>query len=318
MSLTLAQRARRRRIARPAQGRAPRARAAALGAAAALLSAVLGAAAPARAGTDVNVLYAGSLVNLMEQAIGPAFDQASGDRFRGFAGGSKLLANEIAARLRRADVFISAAPAINARLMGRHEGRWIGAYLTFARSPLVIGYNPQSRFAPLWRSRPWYQVLQQPGLRLGRTDPKLDPKGALTVRLLRRAAVRYHLPGLAHRVLGAAENPAQVLPEETLLGRLQSGQLDAGFFYSTETAAAGIPAVRLPPQLTPEALYTVALVRDAPHRRAGVAFIEFLLGPVGRKLMRAHGLRVFAPVASGDERTLPGPLRRLLHGGAPR
>ena len=318
MSLTLAQRARRPKVARPAQGRPAHVQRRALGAAAALLGAVLGTNAPARAGTDVNVLYAGSLVTLMEQAVGPAFDQASGDRFRGYAGGSKLLANEIAARLRRADVFISAAPAINARLMGRRKGRWIGAYLTFARSPLVIGYNPQSRFAPLWRSRPWYQVLQEPGLRLGRTDPKLDPKGALTVRLLRRAAIRYDLPGLAHRVLGGVENPAQVLPEETLLGRLQSGQLDAGFFYSTETAAAGIPAVRLPRGLTPQALYTVALVRDAPHRRAGVAFIEFLLGPVGRKLMRAQGLRVFAPVASGDERTLPTPLRRLLHGSPPR
>jgi len=33
-----------------------------------------------------------------------------------------------------------------------------------------------------------------------------------------------------------------VLPEETLVGRLQSGQLDAGFFYSTETSDLKIPA----------------------------------------------------------------------------
>lgn len=259
------------------------------------------------------MLYAGSLVNLMEQAVGPAFDRASGEHFRGYAGGSKRLANEISARLRRADVFVSAAPAINVRLMGKRHGRWIEAYITFARSPLVIGYNRRSRFAPQWRTRPWYQVLQDSGLRLGRTDPKLDPKGALTVQLLRRAARLYHVRGLARRVLGSAENPAQVLPEETLVGRLQSGQLDAGFFYSTETAAAGIPAVRLPPQITPEALYTIALVRDAPHPRAAVAFVAFLLGPEGRKLMRAHGLRLLAPVASGNVRTLPAQLRHLLH-----
>jgi hypothetical protein len=29
--------------------------------------------------------------------------------------------------------------------------------------------------------------LPEPGIRLGRTDPKLDPKGAFTVELLRRA-----------------------------------------------------------------------------------------------------------------------------------
>ncbi len=286
----------------------------ALTAAAALFACVLAAAAPARAGADVAVLYAGSLVNLMERAVGPAFDRASGDHFRGYAGGSKLLANEISGHLRRADVFLSAAPSVNARLMGRRRGNWIGAYITFARSPLVIGYNPHSRFAALWRSRPWYAVLQQPGIRLGRTDPRLDPKGVLTIELMRRAAAYYHLPGLARRVLGPRENPAQVLPEETLVGRLQSGQLDAGFFYTTETTAAQIPSVRLPSAITPEALYTIALVRHAPHPRAAAAFIAFLLGPQGRRLMRAHGLQLLPPMASGDTRTLPAALRRLLHG----
>ncbi|MHB1871681.1 MAG: extracellular solute-binding protein [Steroidobacteraceae bacterium] len=283
--------------------------------------AVLGAllcAAPgtASAGTEVTVLYAGSLVNLMERAVGPAFDRASGDHFRGYAGGSQLLANEIAAHLRRADVFLSAAPGVNARLMGPRHGNRIGAYLQFARSPLVIGYNPHSRFAALWRSRPWYRVLQQPGLRLGRTDPKLDPKGRLTIVLLRRAATYYHEPGLARRVLGAPENPEQGLPEEALVGRLQSGQLDAGFFYSTETAAADIPAVHLPRSIAPQALYTIAILRDAPHPRAAAAFVAFLLGPEGRQLMRAHGLSVGRPALTGDAAALPAVLRPLLSDGA--
>ena len=284
----------------------------------ALLGALLCAApGTASAGTEVTVLYAGSLVSLMERAVGPAFDRASGDHFRGYAGGSQLLANEIAAHLRRADVFLSAAPAVNARLMGPRHGKRIGAYLQFARSPLVIGYNPHSRFAPLWRSQPWYRVLRQPGLRLGRTDPKLDPKGRLTIVLLRRAATYYHEPGLARRVLGAPENPGQVLPEEALIGRLQSGQLDAGFFYSTETAAADIPSIRLPPAITPQARYTIAILRDAPHPRAAAAFVAFVLGPEGRQLLRAHGLSVERPVLSGDAAALPAVLRPLLTAGPP-
>ena len=281
-----------------------------------LIWALLGAAPrTVSAGTEVTVLYAGSLVNLMERSVGPAFDRASGDRFRGYAGGSQLLANEIAAHLRRADVFLSAAPAVNARLMGLRHGNRIAAYLLFARSPLVIGYNAHSRFAALWRSRPWYRVLRQHGLRFGRTNPKLDPKGRLTILLLNRAATYYHEPGLARRVLGAAENPAQVLPEEALVGRLQSGQLDAGFFYSTETAAAHIPSVRLPRAITPQALYTIAILRDAPHPRAAAAFVAFLLGPEGRQLMRAHGLGVERPVLSGDAAALPAALRPLLTDG---
>jgi molybdate transport repressor ModE-like protein len=134
--------------------------------------------------TDVNVLYAGSLVNLMEHGIGPAFDKATGDQFRGFGGGSTGLANQIKGKLRRGDVFISASPKADDILMGSANGDWVDYYITFAKSPLVIGYNPNSKFAADLKTKPWYEVLREPGIRIGRTDPKLDPKGALTVQLL--------------------------------------------------------------------------------------------------------------------------------------
>lgn len=270
--------------------------------------------APGLAGAAeaVNVLYAGSLVNLMERSVGPAFDRASGDRFRGYAGGSKLLAHQIKGRLRQADVFISAAPAVNAQLMGAANGAWESWYVTFAESALVIGYDPHSRFAAEFRTRPWYQVVQSRRIRLGRTDPKLDPKGALTLTLMQRAQAYYRIPGLARRVLGAPENPAQVLPEEVLLGRLQSGELDAGFFYSTETSAARIPAVRLPPAIAPKALYTIAVLRDAPHPEGAEAFIAFLLGPPGRRLMIEHGLTMRPPALTGSASSVPSAIRSFL------
>ena len=127
--------------------------------------------------------------------------------------------------------------------MGTANGNWVSWYVTFAQSPLVIGYNPSSRFAADLKTQPWYEVLRQPGIRIGRTDPKLDPKGQLTIELLQKAAQIYKLPDLAQQVLGAPENPAQVFPEEILVGQLQSGQLDVGFFYSTETADLGIPPI---------------------------------------------------------------------------
>jgi len=124
----------------------------------------------------VSVLYAGSLVNLMEHGIGPAFEKASGDSFQGYAAGSTGLANQIKGKLRQGDVFISANPKVNDSLMGSANGDWVSWYITFAQSPLVIGYNPSSKFAADLKSKPWYQVLQEPGIRIGRTDAKLDPK----------------------------------------------------------------------------------------------------------------------------------------------
>jgi molybdate/tungstate transport system substrate-binding protein len=277
----------------------------------------LPALAPARAkaaGT-VNVLYAGSLVNLMEHAVGPAFGKATGDTFQGFAGGSNGLANQIKGKLRRGDVFISANPAVNDSLMGTANGDWVSWYITFAQSPLLLGYNPASRFAADLKSKPWYEVLQEPGIRIGRTDPKLDPKGALTVQLVDRASQVYKLPGLTEKVLGAADNPAQVQPEENLVGRLQSGQLDVGFFYSTETSDLHIPAITLPAEVALSAHYTVSILHDAPNQAGAAGFVAYLLGPQGRKVMRDHGLDVVTPAASGNLAMIPAVVKRRLPSG---
>jgi molybdate/tungstate transport system substrate-binding protein len=118
-------------------------------------------------------LYAGLLVNLMERGIGPAFNKASGFKFQGYAGGSKLLANQIKGKLQRGDIFISADPGVNNSLMGAANGARVSWYVSFAESPLVIGYNPNSRFAANFRSKPWYQILTEPGIKIGRTDPKI-------------------------------------------------------------------------------------------------------------------------------------------------
>jgi molybdate/tungstate transport system substrate-binding protein len=276
------------------------------------VSTLLLQASTAFAAGTVNVLYAGSLVNLMEHGIGPAFDKATGDTFQGFAGGSVLLANQIKGKLRRGDVFISANPKVNDDLMGSQNGDWMTWYIAFAHSPLVIGYNANSRFAADFKSKPWYQVLMEPGIRIGRTDPKLDPKGKLTVALMQKAETAYKIPDLSQKVLGAPDNPAQVLPEETLVGRLQSGQLDVGFFYSTETSDAKIPAVTLPANIAPKAVYTVTILRDGANPTGADQFVAFLLRSSGRNLMKEHGLAVDKAALSGTASPLPADIKSLV------
>jgi molybdate/tungstate transport system substrate-binding protein len=238
--------------------------------AAGLLAASLSTPA-ALAADRVNVLYAGSLVNLMEHSVGPAFDKATGSQFQGYAGGSVGLANQIKGNLRQGDVFVSASPEVNDGLMGAANGDWESWYITFAQSPLVIGYNPSSQFAAEFKTKPWYQVLQEPGIRIGRTAPTLDPKGALTLTLLKRAEAFYNSPGLLDRILGRP-----TVPEDHEPALLQSGALDVGFFYSTETADAKIPALSMPPAITPKAVYTVTILHRAPNPEGANKFVAYL------------------------------------------
>lgn len=260
----------------------------------------------------VSVLYAGSLVAIMEHGVGPAFTAATGYRFEGVAAGSVALANQIEDRLRRADVFISAVPSVNRRLMGQANGDRVRWYAGFASAPLVIGYNPRSRFAADLKSRPWYDVMARPGFRLGRTDPTLDPKGALTIQFMRRTAAYYRRPDLVTRVLGADQNPAQVFPEETLVGRLEAGQLDAGFFYSMEAVQAEIPYIVPPAPIRVSAAFTVTVIRDAPNPEGAVAFVKFLLGPRGSQILRQRGLTILRPRFVGDASAVPAGLRSVV------
>lgn len=268
--------------------------------------------APACAADAVNVLYAGSLVNLMERSLGPAFAKASGEQFRGYAAGSSKLANEIKGGLRRGDIFISASPKVDENLMGMANGDWVRWYILFAESPLVIGYNISSRFADSFKNKPWYQALLQPGIKIGRTDPKLDPKGSFTLELMQRAEEFYHQPGLAQRILGARDNPAQVMPEEVLVGRFQSGELDAAFFYSIETAESKITYVRPPGEIDPKARYTITLLENARNTAGAERFVLFLLGNEGQGLLQKHGLDSVKPTVSGDAESIPAGIKSLL------
>jgi molybdate/tungstate transport system substrate-binding protein len=248
----------------------------------------------------------------MEHGIAPAFSKATGSSFQGFAGGSNGIANQIKRQLRRGDIFISANPKVNDSLTGEANGARVTWYVNFAESPVVIGYNPSSRFAADLTSRPWYEVLQEPGIKIGRTDPKFDPKGALTVQLLDRAEQTYKLPGIAKEILGAPDNPEQVQPEESLVGSLRSGEIDVGFFYSTETADLRIPAIPLPSEIALSAQYTVTVLPDAPHPEAAIKFVEFFLGPQGGAVMEAHGLETVAPSIGGDASKVPVGVRRAI------
>jgi molybdate/tungstate transport system substrate-binding protein len=267
--------------------------------------------ASAQEGT-VNVLYAGSLVNPMEHSVGPAFEKETGVHFQGYAAGSNKIANEIKGKLRRGDVFISASPSVNTSLMGAANGDHVTWYVNFAESPLMIGYNPQSRFAAQFKSKRWDEVLQEPGIRIGRTDPKLDPKGAFTVEMMNKAAALYHEPDLVQKTLGAPENPQQVLPEETLVGRLQSGQLDAGFFYSTETSDLKIPAIRPAPELQAKASYTITILGDAPNAKGAASFVDFLMSEKGRELLKQHGVDVVKPTVVGNVQTVPPSVQAVI------
>lgn len=247
------------------------------------------------AGT-VDVLYAGSLVSLMKE-VKPAFDSAEGGNLQGVAGGSDQLANDIKSKAKRADVFISAATAPNDQLMGAANGGWESWYATFATAPLVIAYNPKSSFAHDLQTKPWTEVITQPGFRMGSTDPALDPKGKLAEKALQEA--------------GIPATKLETFPEQDLVAKLTGADLDAGFFYSSEAADAHLPTISLG-DIHLGATYTISALNNGPNADGAQDFVKFLLGNQGKTLLTKYGL-VLTPIkVTGNTQDVPSDLRSTL------
>ncbi|MBV8149053.1 MAG: extracellular solute-binding protein [Candidatus Eremiobacteraeota bacterium] len=238
----------------------------------------------------VSVLYAGSLVTPMEGPVAAAL-RAQGIEFRGEPGGSKKLANYIAAGVRSPDAFIAVDESNVARLGAR-----VATSTAFAQTALGIAWSDKTRFAVLLSKlqagrASLLDVLATPELKIGRTDPQLDPKGVYTIAAMKELAGAPE----EQRLLGDDENSAQIFPEEDLLARLDTGEIDVGFFYRTEAVARGYHFVALPAARASRVTYILAVMRDAPHPEQAQAFARFILYGTGRQILQQAGVEYLIP-----------------------
>lgn len=291
---------------------------------------------------QIFVLYAGSLGNLMEVDVGPSFTRATGCKYLGEAKGSVLAANLIKEKLRTPDVFISADPKVNQRLMGKENGDLVRWYATIFGNEMVLGYNPKSRFAAELEQvgtndTRLYEILQEKGFRLGRGDPELEPKGYRTLFLFDLAEKHYQRPGLAEKILNNPEHPALIFPEEQLVARVEAGQLDAGIFYRNEVAEHSLPFIGFPrelnlsdPELDPDysaatyvspkgttyagsaIVYSITIPEASQNREGAIALVGFLLSEEGRKIVEKHALRLIQPMVSGEIDAAPPAVQNAL------
>jgi molybdate/tungstate transport system substrate-binding protein len=274
--------------------------------AAGLMTPTSAQAAPAASG-PVDVLSAGSLQDLMQAQEAPAFHQATGYTLNNTSMGSSALANGIKGGTLQGDVFISASPTVKTTLEGSANCEWVYWYATFGSSPLVLGYNPQSRFAHSLVTKPWYEVVDQPGFLIGRTDPSTDPKGVLAVTALEDTAKAHRIQDLE----SIASSTTNVYPETSLVGELQAGQLDAGFFYKVEAAAAQLETVPLTGTKL-AGVYTITVLNRAPHEAAARAFVAFLLSSDGRRLLGRNGIVAVTPPKVVGSSSVPDDLKKLI------
>ena len=290
----------------------------------------------------VKVLHAGSLTSLVRKGIGPALYQESGITLESESGHSVALAMAIKEQHMSGDVFLSADAEVNKILLGPTNGDWISWFVIFARNSVVLAYSPKSRFFTDFEQArsgkiPWYQVLLQPGVKLFRNDPNLDPMGYYTLLVCALAQKHYRVPDLKQRILGSDINPAQV--SRLNLGQLERGEIDAIFLYLSAAHDLALPYLLLPDEinLSNPAMatyykgvqfttnkgqtfhgkpisFSAAMLKNANNPYASQHFIEFLLSPLGQQLVQASHFLPSPALVGGDKTSIPGQIQTLLQG----
>ena len=290
----------------------------------------------------VKVLHAGSLTSLVRRGIGPAMLQESGITLESEGGHSVALAMAIKDQRMSGDIFLSADAEVNQILLGSTNGDWIRWFVIFARNTVVLAYSPKSRFFTGFEQArsgkiPWYQILLQPGVKLFRNDPNLDPMGYYTLLVCALAQKHYRIPDLRQNLLGSDTNPAQV--SLLNIGQLERGEIDAMFLYLSAALDLSLPYLVLPdeinlgnPAMAPfyegvqstnnkrqifhgkPISFSADVLKNTNNPHATQQLIKFLLSPMGQQLIQAAHFLPGPALVGGDKTSVPGQLQTLLQG----
>jgi molybdate/tungstate transport system substrate-binding protein len=269
----------------------------------------------ARVARDTVVVYVAASLAQPMRAMADSFGRRSGATVLIESGGSLEHARKLTELHRIPDVLALADHEVFPQLL---MPAYVDSYVQFARNRMVVAYTPRSRFANEIGAANWREVLQRPGVEVGRPDPDRAPAGYRTLLTLRLAEAHYRDPGLAARI--RARSPPRNMRGNAaeLAGLLELGELDYIFEYESLARSHGFRYVTLPreidlgdPSLTAQysqasvrvagrtprdsvtftgapILYGLAIPRDAPHPAAARRFVDFLLGQGRAELRAAH------------------------------
>jgi molybdate transport system substrate-binding protein len=237
------------------------------------------AAPPAAAEKPVVTVFAAASLREAFDAAAPAFTKATGFPVRFSYGGSDTLVAQLLQGA-PADVFASANEPQMKRAL---DGNAVLSPRDFARNRLVVivpaGDAAVATIADLGKK----------GVKIVLAAPSV-PVGDYARRTFANLAkARGFGADFAARV------QANVVSEETdvkaIATKVALGEGDAGIVYATDATpiAAKVRVLRFPAGVAPDAVYPIAMTKNAANAEGARAFVDFITSPAGRAFLRARG-----------------------------
>jgi molybdate/tungstate transport system substrate-binding protein len=232
-----------------------------------------------------------------------------------------------------ADVLGVADYSLIPKLMFPSHATW---YLGFVANQITFAYTSHSKGASQLTPSNWYKILAQPGVHIGRSNPAADPSGYQILQMLQLADGYYHDPNLSASVLKNSPDSSVAETETSLLGALQSGQIDYLAIYKSSALEGHLKYIALPTQINlsdpamaadyakvsihagslgtltaKPIIYGMTIPASAPDSALGEKFVSFVLSPAGQAIMRSNGFVVISPALANPHSKVPATLQSL-------
>mgnify|MGYP001828686595 CR=1 FL=1 len=278
------------------------------------------------------VFHAGSLSVPFRQIADRFMAENKGVRVLLEAAGSRTCARKISDLGRRCDVIASADYTVIDELLIPEHANW---NIRFATNEMAIVYGANSRRSVEITADNWHEILLDPQVAFGRSDPDADPCGYRTVLTVLLAEEFYGVEGLADRLL--AKDHRFIRPKETdLLPLLETHAIDYIFLYRSVADQHGLNALLLPDEINLKSaafadryatatvevsgkkpgekivktgapmVYGVTIPHNSPSPELAVDFVRFLLDPSrGMALMERNGQPSIVPAPTDSYDRLP-------------
>lgn len=245
------------------------------------------------------------------------------------AGGSTKMARLISEKGEKADIMASADYKVIDNNLIPDFASW---NIRFATNRLVLCYTDKSKMAEKVNSDNWHEILRNPEVSWGHSDPNLDPCGYRSLMVMQLAEKYYGVEGLYEKLLANRPDENVKAKAIQLVELLQSGELDYGWEYRSVAVQHGLKFVELDDAVNlgnysfddtyttakvkvtgkkegtfiekkgKSITYGVTKITNAPNGEAADAFLEFMLSKdKGLGILEELGQPPFMPARVPSE-----------------
>jgi len=172
------------------------------------------------------------------------------------ASGSRVCARKISELKKPADIVAVADYSVIDNLLIPNYAKF---NVHFATNEIVIAYTDKSQYSNNINNNNWYTILLKDNVKVGHSNPNLDPCGYRSILVVKLAEIYYKIDNFYNQLFNygdsyenGEENRLKIIvrPKETdLLGLLEAGIIDYLFIYKSVAIQHGLKYVKLPDEI---------------------------------------------------------------------